>query len=261
MTPDISMGLKHYLLILTPSLIAELNDFGHKWAASDPHLNTHDVDKAFFAARAIERRLPRQPELAEPEVWLDIMKAIHAIRRVLDVLEKDTFDAVAEEARKTTSDIARADIQRAFERKRAKGEIDFRLHGLSKSEPVDDGADPVVRESFQMKRAGRYRALMDFDGQNLKPEERVILQDAKALARRIVEEQLEDSRIDALLVMAAVLMETASVKIKTYVPGVIKESFDRMTRKAAMALGAIVYRDEYQQLKALLELAPLDSDP
>lgn len=260
MTQEIPLGFKYYLLILTPSLIAELNEFGVQWATRNPGLDHHDVEKAFFAARGLQRQLPEDPEHAAPELWPDIMLAIHDIRRVLDVLEKETFDAVAAEALKTTSEIARADIQEVYEKKRGEGEIDFRLHGLTLTEPPEHEPDPAVKEAFQIKRSERYEALLRFDDRILNRGEQTIVRDAKSLARQIVEKSMGSKRIDALLVMSAVVIEMANVRLKTNIPDVIQEKFQRMTTKAIMALGAIVYRDEYQQLKCALELEPLASD-
>lgn len=257
---DLPLGMKYYLLILTSSLIEDLNDYGVKWVANEPGVAAGDVEKAFFSARAMETRLPDDPETVNPRLWPDIMKSIHTIRRVLDVVEKSTFDAVIAEAMETTSEIARADIQHVFEQKRAAGEIDFRLHGLLRTQSQVDGPDPAVKEAFMLKRARRYQSFMDFDGATLKEEEKVILSDARALARRIMDGDRDNRRIDALLVMGAVLIETASVRLKPNIPGLIRESFDRMTVKAAMALGAIVYRDEYQRFKESLGLDRLSSD-
>jgi hypothetical protein len=101
---------------------------------------------------------------------------------------------------------------------------------------------------------------MAFDGASLGQDEKVILADAKALARQIMDGHRENRRIDALLVMGAVLIETGSVRLKIHIPVLIRDSFDRMATKAAMALGAIVYRDHYRDLKQALGLEPLDSD-
>lgn len=260
MTQEIPLGLKYYLLILTPSLIAELNEFGAQWAIRNPGLDHHEVEKAFFAARSIERQLPEDPGHATPELWPAIMLAIHDIRRVLDVLEKETFEAVAAEALKTTSEIARADIQEVYEKKREAGEIDFRLHGLTLTEPPEHEPDPAVKEAFQIKRNDRYEAFQQFNDRILNPGEQTIVRDAKNLAGKIVEKSMGSERIDALLVMSAVVIEMANVRLKTNIPDVIQEKFQRMTTKAVMALGAIVYRDEYHQLKRSLELEPLASD-
>lgn len=257
---DLPLGMKYYLLILTSSLIEDLNDYGVKWIANEPGIAARDVENAFFSARAIETRLPDEPGQADPRLWPDLMKSIHTIRRVLDVVEKTTFDAVIVEAMETTSDIARADIQQVFDQKREAGEVDFRLHGLLKSKPGTDEPDPAVREAFMLKRARRYQAFMGFDGATLNDEENVILKDAKAVARHIMDGDRDNRRIDALLVMGAVLIETASVRVKNNIPKLIRDSFDRMATKAAMALGAIVYRDEYREFKESLGLERLDSD-
>ncbi|MEP1214838.1 MAG: hypothetical protein ABJM11_11470 [Marinobacter sp.] len=257
---DLPLGMKYYLLILTSSLIEDLNDYGVKWIANEPGVAGRDVENAFFSARAIETRLPEGPDEADPQLWPELMKSIHTIRRVLDVVEKTTFDAVITEAMETTASIARADVQQVFDEKRAAGEVDFRLHGILNTRPEADEPDPAVKEAFMLKRARRYQSFMAFDGTSLNEEERVIVGDAKALARHIMDGDRENRRIDALLVMGAVLIETASVRLKTHIPGLIRDSFDRMATKAAMALGAIVYRDEYRNLKESLGLEPLDSD-
>ncbi|MDL0433491.1 hypothetical protein QPM17_20310 [Marinobacter sp. TBZ242] len=257
---DLPLGMKYYLLILTSSLIEDLNDYGVKWIANEPGIALRDVEKAFFSARAIEARLPDEPWQADPRLWPDLMKSIHTIRRVLDVVEKTTFDAVIAEAMETTSNIARADLQQVFEKKRAAGEIDFRLHGVLNTQPEVDEPDPAVKEAFMLKRARRFQAFMAFEGESLNEEEQVILDDAKTLARHIMDGDRENRQIDALLVMGAVLIETSSVRLKTNIPGLIRDSFDRMATKAAMALGAIVYRDRYREFKRSLGLEPLNSD-
>lgn len=257
---ELPLGMKYYLLILTSSLIEDLNDYGVKFIASDPGVAVRDVEKAFFSARAIEARLPDSPDEADPRLWPELMKSIHTIRKVLDVVEKTTFDAVVAEAMETTSHLARADIQHVFDAKRAAGQVDFRLHGILNTRPETDEPDPAVKEAFMLKRARRYQSFMGFDGGSLNEEERVILEEARALARHIMDGDRDNRRIDALLVMGAVLIETASVRLKTHIPGLIRDSFDRMATKAAMALGAIVYRDDYRNLKESLDLEPLDSD-
>ena len=109
---DLPLGMKYYLLILTSSLIEDLNDYGVKWIANEPGIAIRDVEKAFFCARALESRMPDEPGQADPRLWPELMKSIHTIRRVLDVVEKTTFDAVIAEALETTSDIARLNLRR-----------------------------------------------------------------------------------------------------------------------------------------------------
>ena len=94
---DLPLGMKYYLLILTSSLIEDLNDYGVKWIANEPGIAIRDVEKAFFCARALESRMPDEPGQADPRLWPELMKSIHTIRRVLDVVEKTTFDAVIAE--------------------------------------------------------------------------------------------------------------------------------------------------------------------
>ncbi len=256
----LSLGLQHYLLILAPNLVDELDDYGFACAAATPGLEQHEVEQAFFAARKLAGSLPSEPGAMTRAGWADMMEALHLIRRVLDVLEKDTFEAVAREARAVTADRARQDLRQAFEHKRAEGEVDFRLHGLAHTEPADNGQDPAVREAFRRKRADRLSLLLGFDDSDLKTPEKVIFQDARSLAKTILVDGQADNRVDALLAMAAVFIEMASMRRNPAVPDAIRDTFDRMSAKAVMALGAIVYRDEYQELKQALALAPLPSD-
>jgi len=255
-----SDGFRHYLLILAQSVIEELTDIGLALAAQDERLDDHEVDRAFFTARALRRRLPPHPDKAPDELWPDLMRAVHTMRRVLDVLEGDTFELVAEEARKTTSRIARNDLEKAFEAKKAEGEIDFRLHSLSRTAPKEGEPDAAVEESFRLKRANRFHMLLDMDLQSLKENERAIVADAQQLARDILPQEHKARRLDGLLTMSIVLRETAGVRLNTAIPEIIREKFDRMTQKAAMALGAIVYIEEYQGFKQSLGLKPLASD-
>lgn len=259
---NLPAGFKYYLLILTPSLIEDLEDYGLHEALHEPGLDHHEVEKTFFLARAIKARLPVTPEAADPTLWPDLMSAIHNIRKLLDVLEKEVFEAVIANAKESTSEIARANLTREFEEKKADGELDFRLHGLSTSAPPQDGAasDPAVAESFRLKRTQRYQALMAFNADSLKAGEKLILVDAKASARAVMDNGEQNVPIDAVLAMAAVLMETAGVQDKPQVPEAIREKFRRMTGKAAMALGAIIYRHAYREFKKQLGLEPLPSD-
>ncbi|WP_166259221.1 hypothetical protein [Marinobacter salicampi] len=259
---NLPAGFKYYLLILTPSLIDDLEDYGLHEALHEPGLDHHEVEKTFFLARATKAWLPVTPEAADPDLWPDLMSAIHRIRKLLDVLEKEVFEAVIANAKETTSEIARANLTREFEEKRSEGELDFRLHGLSTSAPPPDATapDPAVAESFRLKRTQRYQALIGYDGESLKPGEKLILADAKASARAVMEDGEQDVPIDAVLAMAAVLMETAGVQDKSQVPEEIREKFRRMTGKAAMALGAIIYRHAYREYKKQLGLEPLTSD-
>lgn len=257
---NLSLGLRHYLLILAPSLVEELEDFGLACAQVSADLDAHDVEQAFFAARGLAGWLPRNPEQVAPQRWPELMEAVHHIRRVLDVLEKDAFEAVATEARSVTARRARQDLRQAFEHKRAEGEVDFRLHGLSTTKPEPGGRDPAVQEAFRRKRAERYHLLLGFESGDMNAAEAVILADARGLARDVMEAGVSDSRIDALLAMAAVYVEMASMRRHAAVPEAIRATFGRMSTKAVMALGAIVYRDEYRRFRDTLGLAPLTSD-
>lgn len=256
----LSPGLQHYLLILATSLADELEGYGFACAIEMEGVEAHQVEKAFFAARGLANWVPEGPEALAPEDWETLMESVHSIRRVLDVIEKETFEAVAREARAVTADMARQDLKDAFEHKRAEGEVDFRLHGLSKTEPVASGRDPAVQEAFRRKRAERHRLLLGFDDDRLTNTESVILADARSLADAVMVDGMADNRLDALLAMASVFIEMASMRRNPAVPEAIRDTFGRMSTKAIMALGAIVYRDEYQQLKQTLALARLPSD-
>ena len=257
---ELSQGLKYHLLILAPSLVEELEDYGLANAARSAALDEHEVEQAFFTARGLVNWLPGEPESLASGDWETLMASVHQIRRVLDVIEKETFAAVAREARSVTADMARQDLREAFEHKRAEGEVDFRLHGLSKTEPAADGRDPAVQEAFRRKRAERHRLLLGFDTQQLSASEAVIFADARALANSVMVDGVADNRLDALLAMTSVFIEMASMRANPVVPEPIRDTFTRMSTKALMGLGAIVYRDEYQRLKQALALAPLPSD-
>ena len=72
---ELSLGLRYHLLILAPSLADELEAFGVHAAAAHPELDDHDIERAFFAARALTSRLPEQPEHCAPALWPEIMQA------------------------------------------------------------------------------------------------------------------------------------------------------------------------------------------
>ncbi|MDX1635870.1 MAG: hypothetical protein R3280_14620 [Marinobacter sp.] len=257
---ELSVGLKHHLLILAPSLVDELEDFGLANVVASGALDEHEVEQAFFTARGLANWLPEDPDALAPADWEALMVAVHQLRRVLDVIEKETFEAVAREARSVTADRARQDLRAAFEAKRAEGEVDFRLHGLSRTEPKASGQDPAVQEAFRRKRTERHRLLLGFDDDGLSPAESVILADARGLANAVMVDGVTDNRLDALLAMTSVFIEMVSMRRNPGVPDAIRKTFTRMSTKAVMALGAIVYRDEYHRAKQALALSSLPSD-
>lgn len=253
----LSLGLRCYLTILMPSLIEELQKVYRK--QTQP-IDEHDLSRALFIARAIQHRLPDPSSCVETDdIWPEIVKAEQSIRQVLDVLEQDRFDAVAAEAKQRTGKLVRENMRRVFNQRLAEGKADFRLHGVlvSKNTAVDKN-DPVVHESLLMKRAHRHALLMEFAEQVLDPAEQVIFNDVRLVIQRFRDNQTGNSPIDTILAMGTVLVYAARIRLNANVPSIIQAKFERMTRKAAMALGAIIYREEYQRYKGLLNLPTSD---
>lgn len=181
-----SRGAQHYILLLIPSLLHEIEQLGLKQVISHSELTEQEITALFFDVKSIAQLLPDDPVRIDPGLWDDLIHCVCTLRLLIREAIGDDLASARRRAINKFLPQARESVQSEFEKRRKAGKVDFRLAGIARA---DDGhAEETCMEALRLERQQRFQALMGFTMAGLSWHQAVVAQAAKAF----VQQQMAD---------------------------------------------------------------------
>lgn len=239
-----SRGAQHYILLLIPNLLHDIERLGLKHIIAHSDLPEQDVTSLYFEGKSISQLLPDDPARIDPAIWDDL---VHCVRIMRILLNEAAGDELARKRRRAINRFlpqARQSIQCEFEKRRKQGKVDFRLAGIARTQVGEGRAEETCMEALRLERQQRFETMMTTTVAGLNWHQAVIVQSAKAY----VQQQMADppagsGAVDLVISLMDLLRqlqspdEASELETQTAPPGVGIET-------VVMGLGNILYRRE-----------------
>lgn len=233
-----SRGAQHYILLLIPSLLSDIERLGLKQIIAHSDLGERDITSLYFEVKSISQLLPDDPLQVDPAIWGELA---HCIRIMQFLVNEAAGDDLARARRRAVNKFlpqARQSIQSEFEKRRRQGNMDFRLAGIARTQAGDGRAEETCMEALRLERQQHFESMVAINVSGLTWHQAVIAQDAKACIQRQMKAPPDDFGAVDLLVS---LMDLLRVVLDRDTAGKPPE-VDVET--VVLSLGNMLYRRE-----------------
>ncbi|WP_111494042.1 hypothetical protein [Marinobacter bohaiensis] len=150
----LSHGARHYLLLLLPSLIQDIERLGLRNVIAHASLDQHDVTSLYFEARSIARLLPERPEAVDSELWPDLVQCAQLLTLLVNETAREELARTRRQAINRFLPEARQQVRSAADH--PGGSVDLRLAGLSRA---GASAEDTCLEAIRLDRQRRFEGL------------------------------------------------------------------------------------------------------
>ncbi|MDX1756177.1 MAG: hypothetical protein R3175_08980 [Marinobacter sp.] len=173
-------GGQHYVLLLIPALLRELERVGVGRVIAKSGLPEQDVTRLVFQSRALNRALPEEPASLEPGLWPDLVHWAQVLSTLVNLACQEELDQAREQAVHQFLPQARHNLAREVARQRRRGDIDFQLAGLVRPQSRSRHAEEICMEALRLERERRFRSLQRFSAEGLSRHQAAVVRSAKA---------------------------------------------------------------------------------
>lgn len=233
-----SRGAQHYILLLIPSLLNDIERLGLKQIIAHSALTEQDITSLYFEVKSIAQLLPDDPLQVDPALWGELTHCV----RLLQLLVKEAAGIDLARARRRAIDTflpeARQSIQSEFEKRRQQGNVDFRLASIARTQAGDGRAEETCMEALRLERQRRFESMTAIDVSGLTWHQAVIAQEAKACVQQQMEAPPDDfGAVDLLVSLVDLLRMVLDRETAGKPPEVEIET-------VVLSLGNMLYRQE-----------------
>lgn len=182
-----SRGAQHYILLLIPSLLNDIERLGLKQIIAHSALTEQDITSLYFEVKSIAQLLPDDPLQVDPALWGELVHCVRLLQ--LLVTEAAGFELAQARRRAINTFLpqARQSLQSEFEKRRRQGNVDFRLAGIARTQAGDGRAEETCMEALRLQRQCHFDSLMAINMTGLTWHQAVITQDARACVQQQME--------------------------------------------------------------------------
>ncbi|MGP4844751.1 hypothetical protein ACTXGQ_11510 [Marinobacter sp. 1Y8] len=217
-----SLGAQHYVLLLLPRLLKDMEQLGLRQIINRSSLPERDITALYFEARLVARALPQDPKTINADIWAELLPCI----RALSLMVAETSSEARAKARASAITHflpeARITIKRQFEHTRQTGDVDFRLASLSRASSTGEQAEATCLEALRLTRNQHYQTMMQIDTNKLNNHQAIIVEAGKAYVRHHMAQPPEAfGALDLLLSLINVLRKPARKKDATEIDSVV----------------------------------------
>ncbi|WP_148864255.1 hypothetical protein [Marinobacter fonticola] len=240
----LSRGAQHYILLLIPSLLHEIERLGLKHVIAHASLAEREITALYFDAKSITQLLPDDPARIEPSLWHDLIHCVQLMQLLIGEAEGDALAQTRQRAVNKFLPQARQSLQSEFEKRRQSGQVDFRLASIARNRAGDSHAEETCMEALRLERQQRFESMKALSMHGLNWHQAVIAQQAKACVQQQMTTPPDDfASVDLLISLLDLLrrlipLEQADEPDKQGNP----PNMDIET--VVMSLGNLLYRQE-----------------
>lgn len=239
-----SEGAQHYVLMLIPNLLGEIERLGLRQTIAKSSLTEQELTSLYFEFKSIARLLPAEPAAIDPVVWPDLLEGLRLLSALVRESARDDLQRAKTRAINQFLPQARKSIQAEFDKRLRRGNVDFRLAGISRPPTSPARAEHTCFEAIRLERRRRYKTIQAMTTDGLDAHQAAVVRSAQ----RYIQQQMADppeafGSLDLLISLVDVLrllllLEPDDVVSDPAPPGRISVA------NVVMGMGNILYCDE-----------------
>lgn len=239
-----SAGAQHYVLLLIPNLVRDMERLGLRHIIEQTSLPEQDVTSLYFQTKSISQSLPDHPENIDSTLWPALLERAKIMTLIVGELSREELLKAKDQAIQNFLPQARQKIQAEFQRRLEGGDVDFRLAGLSRQRASPERAEATCMEAIKLERQRCYESLMQVRTDQLNTHQAKLVSDAKTYVEECTLNPSDDcSSVDLLIHLGTLLNSLLVLKQHPDLAG-HQDVADANIDHVVMGMGNILYRGE-----------------
>jgi hypothetical protein len=126
----ISEGAQHYVLMLIPSLLRDIEKLGLRRIIRTSDFSEQEVTALYFEFVSAKRVLPDNPRSIEPASWQHLLHCVRVMSSLVALATTEELERARETAIRRYLPHAKESLKNEYDQMRSEGKVDFRLAGI-----------------------------------------------------------------------------------------------------------------------------------
>ncbi|MBK1885193.1 MULTISPECIES: hypothetical protein [Marinobacter] len=251
----ISVGAKHYVLMLIPSLLGDIEKLGLRRIIRTSDFSEQKVTALYFEFVSIKRVLPDNPESIEPAIWEHLLHCVRVMSSLVNLATTEDLERAREMAVRRYYPHAKEKLKNEYEQMRSEGKVDFRLAGILRQGDLPENSGQVCMEAIRRERQQRVESIKCLGVEHLTYNEAFVVESAKAHVMSRIDEAPEDFGTLDLVIRLLDLLRLVLVLESRSPGGASAVSSNFTVGNIVLGIGNAMYRGELGLTVSALGLA------
>ncbi|HET8800951.1 MAG TPA: hypothetical protein VFN01_07185, partial [Marinobacter sp.] len=240
----ISEGAQHYILMLIPSLIRDIDKLGLRRIIQTSEFSEREVTSLYFEFVTVNRVLPEDPGRIDAAAWAHLLHCVRVMSSLVNLATLEDLSKARDDAIRKYLPHARESLKSEYDQLRREGKVDFRLAGMLRREGSDEQCEKVCMEAIRLEREQRIASIRDLHTGDLSGHQACVVEAAKAFVQRQVDDPPENFGILDLVIRLLDLLRLVLVLESESPGGASAVSSNFTVDNIVLGIGNALYRGE-----------------
>lgn len=241
---SISEGAKHYVLMLIPSLLKDIEKLGLRRIIRTSDFSEQEVTALYFEFVSIKRVLPGNPYAIEPAIWEHLLHCVRVMSSLVNLATLEDLEQARETAVQRYLPHAKESLKNDFDQLRRQGKVDFRLAGILRGGDEPENSGQLCMEAIRREREQRVESIKCLGVEHLTDHETHVVEAAKAHVLSQIEDAPDDFSILDLVIRLLDLLRLVLVLESRSAGGASAVSSNFTVENIVLGIGNALYRGE-----------------
>ncbi|MGO2135370.1 hypothetical protein [Marinobacter sp.] len=240
----ISVGAQHYVLMLIPSLLLDIEKLGLRRIIRMSDFSEQEVTALYFEFVSIKRVLPDNPHSIEPAIWQHLLHCVRVMSSLVTLATMEDLERARETAIHRYLPHAKESLKNEYDQMRSQGKVDFRLAGILRGSDTPENSGQVCMEAILREREQRVESIKYLGTEYLTGHEAYVVGAAKAHVISHIEDAPEDFGVLDLVIRLLDLLRLVLVLESRSPGGASAVSSNFTMENIVLGIGNSLYRGE-----------------
>lgn len=237
----LSCGAQHYVLLLVPRLVKDMDRLGLSRIIQCSGLPEHEVTSLYFEFVSVSRMLPDDPASIPPELWDYLIHGVQLMSVLVNTAAQSDLAEARESAVRKFLPQARDAVRHEYEEQCQEGTVEFHLASLLRHGTSPDQSRELCKEAIRLERESRLESSLHAGTEGLSAHQAEIVKAARAYIRNAIEDAPEAfSAVDLVIRLLDLLRSVLKPE-----PGEVPvEASEASVERIVLGLGNVLFRQE-----------------
>jgi hypothetical protein len=237
----LSNDAHHYVLLLAPHLLADMDRLGLARIIHCCGLPEHEITGLYFEFSSVCRTLPADPERIPPELWEYLVHCLQLVSTLITTAEKAELEQARHDAVRKFLPQARDTVKHEYQEQCQEGTVEFRLAALVRDLSSPEQSRELCREALRLERQERYESCRHLTTEGMAVSRAVVVDHALAYAHRsIANPPPHFAPVDLIIRLLDLLQAVRQESVAA--PD--RDSDDDAVDRIVLGLGNVLFSDE-----------------
>lgn len=241
---SISEGAQHYVLMLIPSLLRDIEKLGLRRIIRTSDFSEQEVTALYFEFVSANRVLPDNPHSIEPASWQHLLHCVRVMSSLVGLATIEDLERARETAIRRYLPHAKESLKNEYDQMRSEGKVDFRLAGILRGGDSPENSGQVCMEAIRREREQRVESIKCLGTEHLTNHETFVVEAAKAYVVSRIDDAPKDFGILDLVIRLLDLLRLVLVLESRSTGGATAVSSNFSVENIVLGIGNALYRSE-----------------